>query len=362
MMDNELDRAEESITESYKCPECGAPMHFDPSTNSLKCDYCQKSILLPGESSNDEFSFDDLDTTTLDSSWQNEKQVVKCKECGASNVVSKKEISVTCPFCASTNVVSSSTVPGIKPQRVIPFRVEKDVAVKGYGEWLKKRFFAPNKVKREVPNLTSRGVYIPSWTYDATTFSSYKGRLGKHYTRTVGTGKNKHTVTETRYFTVKGVIDDAFDDVLVQAGEKISQNSLAKIEPFDTNNAKVFDERFLAGFMAEHYHKNVNEAWPTAKSIMEEHIKSKILSRYNYDVVDYLNIKTEYSNRTYKYVLLPIWLGNYKYNNKEYRYIVNGENGRFEGTYPKSAVKIGIVVTLAVILLVALIYFFVMYE
>ena len=323
---------------NYKCPECGAPMKYNPSTQSLSCDYCNNNIVIKEQASNIEFDLDKV--LEVDVSWQKENHVIRCKNCGSENVVSKKEISLICPFCSSTQVVEVDSLAGLKPNRVIPFKIDKKQAFECYQNIIKRKIFVPKAVKKMMLELLLNGVYVPIWTYDTNTFSTYVGRLGKHYTTTVGSGKNRRTVTRTRYFRISGTKVVDFDDLAVNAGNSIDQKDLNKIQPFNTNGASEFNEGFLAGFCAEHYSKTVNKGFDEAKQSMKGVIRYQILRNYSYDVVDYLNINTHYDNIKYKYVLVPVWFGLFKYKNKNYRFLVNGENGKITAMYPKSFVKI----------------------
>lgn len=352
-MENDVEELIEKVdSNNYKCPECGAPMHYDPTFQSLKCDYCAKIIVLKEETSNVEFNFEQ-DANT-DNSWQKEQHIIRCKNCGAENVVSKKEISLKCPFCSSTQVVEIDAIAGIKPSRVIPFKIDSNQALNAYQKIIKRKFFVPKYIKKMNLELTLNGVYIPVWTYDSNTFSSYKGRLGKHYVTTVGSGKNRRTVTKTRYFLISGTKVVDFDDVLVNASSSISQEDLNLLKPFDTNNSAVFDESFLAGFSTEHYSKDLNHGFADAKNVMKPAIKNAILRQYSYDVVSYININTHYDNVKYKYVLIPIWFGLFKHKNKIYRFLVNGESGKITAKYPVSIVKVLIVVLICIALVVGL--------
>ena len=347
--------------EEYKCPSCGAPMHFDPASHSLKCDYCDTVIKLNDENSGQEFSLDDAETE-VDLSWQQENHVLRCSACGAENVVNKKEMSLVCPFCGSTQVVEVNELAGKKPNRIIPFNITEEAARACYQRFLKKKLFCPSSVKKLQIECQVNGVYIPSWTYDADTYSSYHGRLGEHYTVTVGSGKDRRTEVRTRYFTISGRIQVFFDDVLVNAGSSINNKELEKLEPYDTNNSNDFNESFLAGFGSEHYSLTVKNGFNRAKEIMAPQIERKILNQYTYDVVDYLNVKTQYDNVTYKYVLLPVWIGNFKIKEKSYRFLVNGENGKTTGKYPMSALRISLFTLFIIAVVVGIILYFVLSE
>ena len=344
-------------SELYECPTCGANLKFLPEKEALYCEYCEMTISLKGEASNEELDFhENCDKKVKD--WDSETKVVHCDNCGANNVISKYEITSNCPFCGSASVVDANELVGEKPNRVIPFKISKADVHTNYKKWLKKKFFVPRKIKKDIPNPLLSGVYIPSWTYDTKTFSTYEGRLGKRYTRTVGSGKNKRTVTEIRYFRVNGSHQVKHDDILVCSGTKLQQPVLDSLAPYDTNNSYVYDERYLAGFSAEHYKFTLKEGWFIGKKKADILIRNQILSKYNYDVVDYLNVHTSYHEIKYKYVILPVWICIYKYNKKDYTFMVNGETGKIVGKTPVSPLKVVLVVLLALAFLMLFLYAF----
>ncbi len=333
--------------EEYNCPNCEAALKFNPDKQVLYCEYCEFEMETGGTVGHIENDF--LSANNTLNNWKDETKVVHCDNCGANTVVDNESISYTCPFCGSHSVVDTNELSGIKPHRVASFKISDKTVLNNYKNWLKKKLFVPKKVKEEIPKLNLRGVYLPVWTFDSDTFSIYKGKLGKYYTRTVGTGKNKRTVTEIRYFYVNGNEKIFFDDIIINAGSKITQNEISKIEPFNTNDSFNYNKSYLVGFSAEHYVTPINEGWNTSKEIIKNRIESTILSKYIYDTVSYLDVNTTYNSISYKYVLIPVWIGSYKYKEKTYRFISNGETGKVTGNTPISALKVIIAVLLIAI-------------
>ena len=64
-----------------------------------------------------------------------------------------------------------------------------------------------------------------------------------------------------------------------------------------------------------------------------------------------LQIFPSYSGRTFKHVLVPVWLVSYTYGSKNFQVLANGYTGKLAGEYPKSWVKIFFAV-LAVLIVV----------
>jgi hypothetical protein len=51
----------------------------------------------------------------------------------------------------------------------------------------------------------------------------------------------------------------------------------------------------------------------------------------------------------FKHLLLPVWVGSYRYAGKTYQVVVNGQSGEVEGDRPFSIIKIAFAVLLALI-------------
>ena len=347
----------EANAEGYSCPSCGAPIKFDPKTSTLECSYCGFRHEFNGKETDVEFDLDE-DARSEDKSWNNETKTVKCEGCGSLNVVDLDGMTSTCPFCGSHKVIDTEELSGIKPHRVIPFKLTDEEAKNLYINFVKKKFFTPRKVKKSKIDVLVCGVYLPMWTFDTKTFSSYTGRLGKHYTKVVGSGKNRRTVTKTRWYRISGNINVNFDDLLVNAGKQITQKEIESIAPFSTNESFEYDKKFLAGFSAEHYQVPLRKGWDIARALSNPIIERNILKRYIYDVKGEVIIHPNYYDNKFKYVLVPVWIGNYTYKGKKYRFIVNGETGKLSGKAPVSALKVTLTVLL-VILIIGIIIFLV---
>ena len=325
----------------YKCPTCGSILNFDPKSFKLKCIHCNSFQELTNVSKAFEVQYT-ADSETGYTPWGDAK-TLKCRSCGAEFAMNTYETASNCPFCGTSNIMLSDDIPGIKPNAILPFKVSQEEALESYKLWLRKRIMSPNNLKKLAESKNMHGIYVPVFTFDADTYSRYSIRYGVHRTVTVGTGKNRRTVVVTDWYTDTGSYSSAFNDVQIEASEFLTNKNLYKTGYFDTDNAYLYDSQYIAGFKAERYSTGLDESWGMAKEKMDSSIRSDILRRYNYDELDYLNVKTEYKNKTYKYLLAPIWLLVYNYKGKEFRCIINGRNGRADGLAPLSKIKVALV-------------------
>ncbi len=338
----------EKDTDTAKCPACGAEMVFAPEKQQLECPYCGCTKEVNFTRTSSEIAFANMVSLRNDE-WSDETHVFRCSNCGAKEVLGRTEIAKACPFCGTTNVTQVDEISGMRPNGVVPFAIDVKTATKNVIAWAKRKFFAPNAFKKSVKPEKVQGTYMPAFTFDTRTFTSYTGRLGKYYSRTVRSGGKTKTVRELRYFTISGQFSYAFDDVLIQASKRMEQRDVDNLRPFGTNESNEYSSTFLHGYSAQSNEKSGEECWEEAKQVIAEEIKAKILAKYTYDVVDSFIPQTSCTDVTFKYVLLPIYVGHCSWKKKLYNFFVNGKNGRVTGKTPLSPLKVTLAVLLGVI-------------
>ena len=346
---------EEARTDVTKCPACGANMVYSSERGMLYCEHCGTEKAIEADRS-EEIAFEHLLANNHD--WAQESYVFRCENCGARGVVPTGEITTTCPYCGTSNIVQDDELPTIRPNALVPFAVGKDQARTNVKKWARKRLFAPRKFRKGARPEDLNGVYNPAFTFDAHALGTYRAVLGKYYytTRRV----NGKTVSERhiRYFTVSGQYANNFDDVLVQASELITQKMLNKLQPFDTNDSREYKSEYLSGFIANQNSKNGLACWEEAKWTIHNRLKAMILRLYTYDVVRSFNMNVQCSNITYKYILLPVYVGHCGFRKKIYNFFVNGLNGKVAGKAPVSPLKVTILTAVCIGVVVGLYFLF----
>ncbi|MDP6959814.1 MAG: hypothetical protein QF645_13495, partial [Planctomycetota bacterium] len=268
------------------------------------------------------------------------QKVVKCGDCGAESTLDPNVTSDECPFCGSPVVVQEGSEKKIRPKSLLPFKVEQKEAGDLFRKWLVGLWFAPNKLK----HLARRdkpldGMYIPYWTYDSNTTSYYTGERGvDYYTTETYTDSEGNTrtrqVRRTRWYSVSGCVWNSFDDVLVLASNSLPRKYADELEPWDLKNLTGYSEDYLPGFRTESYQVDLEEGFGRAKEIMDSSIRSSIRRDIGGDHQRIHSVSTQYDDITFKHILLPIWISAYRYNQKPYRFLVNGRTGEVQGERP----------------------------
>ncbi len=354
---NQNDTVSKEETDKFACPGCGANMTFNPDTQTLMCQYCGNSINITAQDG--DIDEHDFLTANDNASWGQENRVMKCESCGAQTVLDTFTTAQACAFCGSSHVVKLDETAGIPPETLIPFKLSANKAADLFKNWIRRRFFAPKAVKIDSQIKKMSGVYIPSWTYDSDTGSDYVAQKGTYYyvtrTRWVTRNGKRHMETyqerKIRWQWVSGGYSRFFDDVLVNASKNADSDLMKKLEPFDMQELVKYDPRYLTGFLAEKYSIGLDPGWEIAKKQIKESIRQGIIRQINGDQVRNLKINTRYSNIKYKHLLLPVFIASYKYKNKIFRFMVNGQTGKVQGYAPVSAWKVVAVVAGALALI-----------
>ncbi len=137
---------------------------------------------------------------------------------------------------------------------------------------------------------------------------------------------------------------------------------MRKIEPFNLLNNKAYKPEYVSGFLSERYSIGLQDGWNQAKRDIHDHLHAQITSKIRWensaDVVSNLRFSTNHDDITYKYLMLPIWLSSFRYKEKIYRFMVNGQTGRVGGDAPVSPLRVTIAVILSLMVIAIIWYFF----
>ncbi|MES0824586.1 TFIIB-type zinc finger domain-containing protein [Ruegeria sp. SCP11] len=343
------------MTEEHRfpCEQCGADYRFNPSDGSLTCDHCGHSESIGtgpwGGASLKELDFDAALANRLPDSEIEETRVLSCPNCAAQVEFDPATHAAECPFCATPVVTDTGINRHIKPRGVLPFALDERAAHKAMGDWLGRLWFAPNGLKDYArKGRKMQGIYVPYWTFDADTQSSYRGERGTVYyeTRTVmRDGKRvQQQVPKVRWSPKSGRVKRFFDDVLVLASQSLPKSYTDALEPWDLPALEPYQPEYLAGFRAEAYTVELQDGYTEARGYMARVIERDVRFDIGGDRQRIHAIDTDVRDVTFKHILLPVWMAAYKYRSQTYRFVVNGRTGRVQGERPWSAIKVTIAV------------------
>jgi len=346
--------------EKHECPACGAQAEWDPATQKLRCPFCGTES--PYHVDRDQGRVVELDLVKAlrelpdeERGWQTERRSVQCQSCRAVMVFDPARVGQNCEFCGSPALVDYQEIRApIRPQGVLPFRVDASRVRDDIRRWWKSRWFAPGRLAIAALVDTIKSLYIPYWTFDARVHCPWTAEAGYYYYVNVPGRDSKgrpvmRQERRVRWEPAAGVVDTAFDDEAVPGTQGLPIDLLKGVEPFPTREVVAYDTAFLSGHVVEHYQVVLLEAAQRSLEQMHAKLVAMCSQQVPGDTQRNLEIAPEYSKRTFKHVLVPVWLLTYGYRARTYQVIVNGYTGTIAGQRPYSAWKIAFAILLAIV-------------
>ena len=324
----------------YKCPCCGGAIEFDSSLQKMKCPYCDTEFEMETLNKYDEElknqKADDLTwEKTAGSEWssEDEENLISyiCNSCGGEILTDKTTAATHCPFCGNPVVMKEHFKGDLKPDYVIPFKLDKEAAKNGLRKHLEGKKLLPKVFKDENHIEEIKGVYVPVWLFDADASADirYKGTKIR-----VWSDRN-FNYTETSTYSVVRQGSLQFKCVPVDGSTKIDDDLMESIEPFNFDEAVDFQTAYLAGYLADKYDVNAEQSIERANERIKKSTESAFAATVNgYNSLMPESSSVRLSKSTSKYALYPVWLLNTKWQDKTYTFAMNGQTGKFVGNLP----------------------------
>lgn len=324
----------------YKCPCCGGKVEFDSGTQQMKCPYCDSEFsieamkeLEAAQASQQESSMNW--DTGAGSEWSNGEtdgmKIYSCKSCGGEIVAEETTGATSCPYCGNPIVMTGNFAGDLRPDMVIPFKLDKKMAKEKLSEHLKGKKFLPKQFSDENHIDEIKGVYVPFWLFDADTEGDIRYKAMKQRTWS----DNNYNYTEKSYYSVRRKGTASFAHVPVDGSSKMPDDLMESVEPFDYSEAVPFEKAYLSGYLADRYDVNAEQSIDRAN----ERIEQSVIDTFRESVTGYTEVTTDgkcinLHNGKAKYVLYPVWILNTTWNGEKYLFAMNGQTGKFVGNLP----------------------------
>lgn len=358
---------------NYKCPSCGAPIEFNPRLGKFKCGYCftehteealtayleklqaktaaadgsaadtaaDKEGAAPKAETENHGNAEKNAASGAGNTREKERQTVKayqCANCGAEVVAGDTSTAAFCYYCHSPVVITDRLQGDFKPDRIIPFKVDKKTAVQKFLDWAGKKKFTPKGFTSEMQQEKITGVYLPYWQADIDAKVDYHA-VGVTVTRW-SSGDRDYVKTDK--YKIDRVGDIAVNNLQKLAFSKIDESLLNTITPYDEAEMKNFSAGYLAGFFAEQYTEDKEAIKPALMTQAKQTTTALIKESTSCTHFESERDSTTYTVRAQRYVLLPSWILTYIYHGKPYVFAVNGQTGKTCGELPLDKAKVAL--------------------
>lgn len=329
----------------YKCPNCAGAIKFDSGKQKMKCPYCDTEFEMEALKSMDEEQLNASKSDEFEWNIEENKEKIDenegivsyvCKSCGGEIIGDKNTGATKCPFCDNPVIMVKNFSGMLKPDYVIPFKLDKKAAKERLSHHLKNKILLPNLFKEENHIDEIRGVYVPFWLFgaDANADMTYRA------TRVTGWSDNNYTYTKTDHYFLTRAGDVGFDNIPVDGSSKIDDELMESVEPFNFDDVIDFQTAYLSGYLADKYDVDANQSVERANERVKKSAEDAFSPRSEgYATVIPQNSCIKISNGSVKYALYPVWILNTTWKGKKYIFAMNGQTGKFVGNLPMDKKK-----------------------
>jgi predicted RNA-binding Zn-ribbon protein involved in translation (DUF1610 family) len=309
-----------------ECPNCGDVLVFDPDSGKMRCDSC-RSLFSSEELGNaDKYAEENSEEITCNN--------YVCRSCGARLQVSDNECSTFCAYCGQPTVVFDRVSSMRKPDVIIPFSVSRERAVELLRKEVKRAKFIPRELKNFTIERVS-GIYVPFRLYDVS-YSDNQLISAKS-----GSGKN----VRTHYYTIEA--DTEFKCISLDASNQLEDMSSRRLEPFNTDALMPFKIEYLSGFYADASDTDESAmeyaASKRAAQLFDKQTKDTICNDDHVHDATIVKKEPSYQIERVQYALFPAWFLTFRYADKAYTMLVNGQTEKVVGGLPVNNRKMNIV-------------------
>lgn len=351
---------------NYQCPNCSGPLHFDSQSQRLKCDYCgseftNEEALAYFKEQNEEavsVGAENIEENIETLQWsEEEKQHMRawsCPSCGAQLICDEHTAATSCPYCGNPTIVPAQFSGALKPDFVIPFKLDKKAAIKKLNSFYQGKPLLPSAFSQTNHIEEIKGVYVPFWLYDGTADAHMEFRGTRIHSHT--TGKEQVTVTDHYKIIRQGEV--AFRYVPADASSKMPDEFMDSIEPFDYREMVPFELSYLPGYLADKYDVTAKQDADRAENRMKNTTSAWIRASVN----GFASVTTEREHINFvgekiHYAFFPVWMLSTRWNGKSYLFAMNGQTGKMVGDLPVDYGKFFLYFIVITVVLMAVLYF-----
>lgn len=335
-------------TVEFKCPQCGATTAYSAEGEGLTCTYCgyfepAEKAVIGRRALEYEFTVETMRRAAH--GWGEARKDMACQNCGAVASISAESLTHTCAFCGSNKVIHRKSAQDmLRPRFLVPFKVDAPSCHKLTSEWLGSSWMVPGSLKQLARVAEFTGVYLPYWTFDAVTSASWRAEVGHTRTRRYREGGKWKERIEIEWRWESGKVQLEIDDLIVEGTGRLSRLLLDRLKSFDLAALTPYEPKFLAGLQARAYDIPLEGAWETARQKMREQTRQACRSQASTSMIRNFSMNLDFSQETWRYVLLPVYVAAYRYQGKSYQVMVNGQTGVVAGQRPVDWTRIWLVV------------------
>lgn len=331
-------REREAPEGGYRCASCGGTVGYDVACGDVACTFCgQVSSTDAAQVGRDapEEAFTEERIAAASETWALDRRTLHCDGCGSDLAVEVGTLATSCPFCGSAQVlVREGVVRGLRPSALVPFKVDSTRLRARVREWLGGGWMHPTDLASGAVIDKFAGVYLPFWTFGARIDATWEAQVGTVKSKRVYRGGQWKTVSEVDWEWRSGRSHLDLQD-RVQAGtSRVHAGLLRSVSLFDLRELVEYHPDLLAGWSAQAYDVGLEDAWDACRGHMRREARDYCMSDIGSSHVRNLSVSADFTDERWRYVLLPVHLCAYTWEDQVFHIVVNGQSGALAGQRP----------------------------
>lgn len=348
----------------HKCPNCGAKLEFNPKLDKWSCKYCDGTFTLEELQKKKNASSEEKNKSVEEEKVDDYDDYMSynCPDCGAEIITDEQTTATFCVYCGNTAILKNKLSGKFTPSKIIPFKKDKNDAIKAFKELAKGRPLVPDDFLDQKNIEKIRGIYIPFWFHNFKIGGDMRlsGNKYEHWS----SGNTDYT--RTNVYDIYRAGDVCFDNVPIDGSTRFPNDLMNTIQPYNYKELKQYNHAYLSGFLAERFDvEGENTTKDLEPSVLNNARELFISSAKGYSSIQVKKNTLQTQNHSLEYVLLPVYMVNVKYNGEMYTFAMNGQTGKFIGNIPvdrkkfwKIAIKRFIILFIILLVLTYVSYMF----
>lgn len=269
----------------------------------------------------------------------------QCAGCGASMSYDARAGNLRCPFCASVKLVAQPDAKILSPKLVVPVAISRQQAVAAMRGWLSRGFFRPGDLSAAAAVVRVQPVYVPYWVFAA-------------QTHTFWTADSSQTPPGASgdWYPMAGEHQGQYQNLLIGASGALTPAETEQLCPFDLATGVPPEKIDLENVTVEQFSVPRKYARPLARAGIEQREAAACAAAYVPGRSRNVHVNVQMQALSSEPVLLPVWIMAYRYRDRVFRFLVNGQTGKATGQAPISWQKVAAVagIIIAAVLLIML--------
>lgn len=256
-------------------------------------------------------------------------ELLRCRACGGAVVWDAAQSGAVCLFCGTASLeLHMLSEPLPVPDELLPMTISPEQAERSFRAWASGSWFRPRGLA--AVELGLRPMLLPAWRFDA--------RLESHWAglRPARTKSGKTPATG---------IAQADLVHMVPASAGLTRDELLDLQPFDEASARPWSsfEADAADLIWEPPALTRRGARAWARRGLAAAHERRIAAEHG---LVRCRVDAVIEERDVRLLLVPIYIGVFRYRDRPWRFLINGQTGEVVGDAPLDRLAVGVVAVL----------------